>query len=253
MRAKAISFWGKNNLALTRLILILLNGILCSLAVILGLLAFLYDVEIPIIVKYSLAGLAVLALAIYPSKYAHFNFIKYTFWNRKKMDFALSILGFLLMASVFNHFLYKDFVGNQTEGYAQLVVHQVKTPKEKLKTIMDNIPMLQEYRALKQKIRKEARLLKKELKKTEESNETWKAILLTLIILLGAFLAGALIGALSCSLACNGSEALALIVLVLGWGGVLYLSFIGIRASFRRYNNKQVTNQKSAQEGWEPY
>ena len=253
MRAKAISYWGKNNLALSRLILILLNGILCSLAVILGLLAFLYDVEIPVTVKYSLVGLAVLALAIYPSKYAHFNFIKYTFWNRKKMDFALSILGFLLMASVFNHFLYKDFVDNQTQGYAQLVVHKVKTPKEKLKAKMDNIPMLQEYRALKQKIRKEARLLKKELKASNQNDESWKAILLTVLILIGAYLAGSLIALLSCSLACNGSEALALIVLVLGWGGVLSLSFIGIRASFRRYNEKQVKKEKSTQEGWEPY
>ena len=79
------------------------------------------------------------------------------------------------------------------------------------------------------------------------------SVLLTVLILIGAYLAGSLIALLACSLACNGSEVLATIVLVFGWLAVIYLGFIGIRASFRRYNKKQVKKQKSAQEGWEPY
>ncbi len=253
MRARAISYWGKDHPALTRLILILLNAILCILGMALGLLAFLYEVEIPGSVKYILAGLAVFSLLIYPSKYAKIHFIKYSFWQRKRMDFILSFLGFLLLATLFNGFLSGAPKLNEEPAYAQQVVYKPKTFKEKWKQKVDVFPMVKEYRAFKKQIKKEARLLQKEFKASNQNEELWKAIVLTLLILIGAFVIGAFIGALSCSLACNGSEALALIVLVFGWLGVIYLSFIGIRASFRRYNKKQGKKQKAAQEGWEPY
>ena len=253
MRAKAISYWGKDHPTLTRLILILLNGMLCILALTLGLLAFLYEVEIPESIKYILAGLAVLSLLIYPSKYANIHFIKYSYWQRKRMDFILSFLGFLLLVTLFNGFLSEASKLNHEPAYAQQVVYKPKTIKEKWKQKVDGFPMVKEYRAFKKQIKQEARLLQKEFKASNQNGESWKAIVLTLLILIGAYLTGSLIALLACSLACNGSEALALIVLVFGWLAVIYLGFIGIRASFRRYNNKQVTNQKSAQEGWEPY
>jgi ABC-type multidrug transport system fused ATPase/permease subunit len=253
MRAKAISYWGKDHPTLTRLILILLNGILCILALALGLLAFLYEVEIPGSVKYILAGLAVLSLLIYPSKYANIHFIKYSYWRRKRMDFILSFLGFLLLATLFNGFLSEASKLNQEPAYAQQVVYKPKTFKEKWKQKVNGFPMVKEYRAFKKQIKQEARLLQKELKVSNQNDESWKAIVLTLLILIGAYLAGSLIALLACSLACNGSEALALIVLVFGWLAVIYLGFIGIRASFRRYNKKQVKKEKSTQEGWEPY
>ena len=253
MRARAISYWGKDHPTLTRLILILLNGILCVLALALGLLAFLYEVEIPESIKYILAGLAVLSLLIYPSKYANIHFIKYSYWQRKRMDFILSFLGFLLLATLFNGFLSGTSKLNEESAYAQQVVYKPKTFKEKWKQKVDGFPMVKEYRAFKKQIKQEARLLKKELKASNQNDESWKAIVLTLLILIGAYLTGSFIALLACSLACNGSEALALIVLVFGWLAVIYLGFIGIRASFRRYNKKQVKKEKTTQEGWEPY
>ncbi len=44
---------------------------------------------------------------------------------------------------------------------------------------------------------------------------------------------GALIAVLSCELSCSGQEGLAATVLILGWGGILWLGIIVIRNIFR--------------------
>ena len=48
-------------------------------------------------------------------------------------------------------------------------------------------------------------------------------------------------------------EALALIVAVVGLGGIVYLSIISIRAAFRRYGKRKVTKDSVGPNGWEAY
>jgi ABC-type multidrug transport system fused ATPase/permease subunit len=253
MDIRAISDWGRSNWRLTRLILVLLNISLLLLGGAVGFIAYLFDVPFLAGTVPYLVGLAMLAIFITPSKLQKIHFIPYTFMNRKRVDFIVCMLGFCLAMGMFNKFLNNEYRINSSNNYAQQVVYQAKTPKDKLRAKFNNNPSVKSYRAFKKSIHREARLLKKELRNYKSSDETYIAVLLTVLILLLAAAAGLALAALSCSIACNGSEALALIVAVLGLGGIVYLSIISIRASFRRYGKRKAKKESIGPNGWEAY
>lgn len=253
MDIRATADWGRSNWRLTRLILVLLNISLLLLGGAVGFIAYLFDVPFLAGTVPYLVGLAMLAIFITPSKLQKIHFIPYTFMNRKRVDFIVCMLGFCLAMGMFNKFLNNEYRINSSNNYAQQVVYQAKTPKEKLRAKFNNNSTVKSYRAFKKSIHREARLLKKELRNYTSSEETWIAVVLTVLILLLAAAAGLALAALSCSIACNGSEALALIVAVLGLGGIVYLSIISIRAAFRRYGKTKAKKDNVGPNGWEAY
>lgn len=253
MDIRVISDWGRSNWRLARLIIVLLNISLLLLGGAIGFIAFLFDVPFLAGTVPYLVGLAMIAIFITPSKLQKIHFIPYTFMNRKRVDFIVCMLGFCLAMGMFNKFLNNEYRINSSNNYAQQVVYQAKTPKDKLRAKFNNNPTVKSYRAFKKSIHREARLLKKELRNYKSSDETYIAVLLTVLIGILALVAIFALAALSCGIACNGSEALALIVAVLGLAGIAYLSIISIRAAFRRYGKRKAKKESVGPNGWEAY
>jgi len=87
-------------------------------------------------------------------------------------------------------------------------------------------------------LRKQFKQLRSELKKAKAEGANGGVIVL---IILGALIVFLLLASLSCSLACNGSEALAYVLLGLGLFGIILGTMALIKSANKRARNKKTT------------
>jgi hypothetical protein len=219
-------------LFLTRIAMVL-NGL------VLGWLLFLSDITVPNIFTWLLGISGAILFLLYPSSKYKGSLVSNTFRNRKKLDFGLSVIYILLVASGFNSFLYSGDKDQDIETpSAVFAVHKPTLKKDRGLFNLSDRFVVKEYRKLKKQFKSELKLMKKELKaqKGSEGNTVIMILLILASILVAAMLIGLTL-ILACSIACNGSDVLAVIVALLGVVGIPTLLFFTIRSIVRKYRS----------------
>jgi hypothetical protein len=223
----------------SQVLLFLVRIALLVNSLVLGGLLFLSDISIPSFFTWFAGISASCLILLYPLKNYKGNLISNTFVNRKKLDFGLSVIYILLVASGFNSFLYSGDKDQDIETpSAVFAVHKPTLKKDRGLFNLSDRFVVKEYRKLKKQFKSELKLMKKELKaqKGSEGNTVIMILLILASILVAAMLIGLTL-ILACSIACNGSDVLAVIVALLGVVGIPTLLFFTIRSIVRKYRS----------------
>lgn len=231
---KKLSYWAKNNPKAAR-ILIAIGHLLTVLnALFAGALLIVFNFGYSGWFLVIIANVFFISYFLYPKKGVARGLFRHSYIRQKSHDFILVFsYSLVIVLGVNNFFTQTHYNSSHNYGHnlaqptAKFIVHktfskkETKSLKSELKTRVQN---------LRKEIRTELRALKKELKRQndEGGQQGLKALLILLTIGL-AIIFAYLISALSCSLLCSGNEGLAAAVLVLGWGGILWLGILAIK------------------------
>jgi hypothetical protein len=223
---KRISFWASKNKTLTRIFFILAYIPLNILGLCLGNLLAESNLSFGPGYIYSVFLLIIATVFLYNNQ---FNYYK-----RKLADFSLGLLTFAGICYYGNHINNSNpvfpFSGSTVaislSNHSNLTEIKVLNPsKEKLSK--------KEFKTLRKNIRKQ---------KHDASGTNVLLIVLTILVALGLLY---LLAALSCTIACNGSEALAWIVLLLGAFGIAFLTFRIIRRINKGPRNPRIKKEET--------
>jgi len=219
-----ISCWARQNKVKARLTLIILKLLLACMAYFIGSNLSELNIILPELTGITAVFLFVLIAVIYPARHKSRLSKKLFYIKQKSCDYILAASSFLMMIFFTNNRLYTLTDPAPSFAIMPAVVNiDPPTAEEILKSL--------EHRDKKSLTRQEKRILKQEFKKqlkvyvkskiTGKKDEAAKALLIVLTII-GALGALYLVAALSCSLSCNGSDAAALAVAILGLVGVIW-------------------------------
>jgi hypothetical protein len=207
---KKISFWAHENKKTARLTIVISYILLNVIGLFLGDVIHSLNVELtPLFLAIAIL-LTLIGWMIYPSmsrKKEYSNF----FWRQKSADLILVSATFLFVVYMGNALNSNDNIfRNNTQAAAILftnVSHVTNTPKTTVSK-----------KSLRKKIRSEFKRLRKAYK---DSTDTKKTIYIILAVLVAVGLTS-LLSAAVCSISCSGSEALAIVVLIVGLGGIIF-------------------------------
>lgn len=241
---KSISYWGRSNPQKARLIIAASHILLIINALFLGFLSFYKGIVFP---KWVLITLPVLFFGVYlfyPFKGMRTGVFEYSWFRQKAHDVVLIFFYVLIITIGFNRFANSPIIVNHsTNGpTAQFIVHKTSPDVNNDR----GIGIWQTLKELKNEVKNEIKALKNDFKKKRKSK--WSTFAEILLVVGSLFLALTLIwlvGALACSLSCSGMEGLAIVVLVLGWGGTILLTVLAIRKILK---NTRIEKQKSLED-----
>lgn len=222
---KAIALWASQNLLASRLLLILLHTILFTTALYSGLALALLGVSMPIWLIPVTVALVCIGLLTYPfSKSGHFA-------ARKLLDFGFAVAAFVLLFSFSNQTPLPTIDQPRAVPIVERGIALEKAPQEVsgFKRVL---------RAPKTWIQKRMQKRATQWGSVIQEYRPGLVVLFIFLTALAAFGIGILVAALSCSIACSGFEVAAVIVLILGWGGVITGAVFAIRATIRKWGHR---------------
>lgn len=231
---KNLSRWAKHNPALSRFLIALGHLLAIANALLLGLLLFQFDLPESTVAVSLLVSVFFITYLFYPK--ASKRLTNKLYWKQKSCDFTFVICYTFLIAVSLNNVLVRDggiLAGVDRDFETATVRHSVVgTPA----LATDALP---KTKAEKRKIRhaqfKRLKTQVKEWKRANKGNKkksgAVKGLLLFLVII-GALGLALLLASLSCSLSCNGQEGLAIVVLLAGLTGIIWLSVVLIKKIF---------------------
>lgn len=219
---KKISYWAKEHVWQTRLIIVLIYILLNIIGMFTGKLLNEINVIIPRLYFAICICFTIILWIWYPVKRTKGKRVSYT--RRKLFDFFLGTVTFLMIIYAGNHWE-KLFITSETAQAS-------KAARLYKDSSLYNHPLIQNFIAsinskditsLTQK--EKLRLIKKQIKEVKRDKETSKSDKTVLIILSVLVAIGLLFGlaALSCSISCGGAEALAAIVAIAGTFLIIFL------------------------------
>jgi uncharacterized membrane protein len=226
---RKISFWAKHHRFQAITFLVIIKLLLAYIAFYVGSSLLDLDIHIPFFVFGIALFILVMAALIYPSR-RFTRLSKNQFYIRQKScDFIVAACSFLMIGTLVNNNLP---LAGTTISLASNVTSIQPTAEEILVSL--------KYRDKSTLTRQEKRILKEEFKKqlkvyavakvTGHTSDAGQAglIILTIVAALGLLF---LVASLACSLSCNGSDAAAVIVGVLGvalivWGTIALIKRI---------------------------
>ena len=202
-----LSSWAFHHPWMARITITISSVILSCLALLLGCLSYDEAYTIPPVWTWVLAVFILLACAIYPQKK---NAQYKAYRRRKAMDVLLATCSFLLLAFASNQYVAPNRTVQQGNafGASSYAATSISKPGKP---------------AFRQQKRMAKQWLKALREKYKKASPATKALLIFLTVLAAAGLI-LLVAALACGIACSSSEALALIVLLLGVTGVVLLA-----------------------------
>ena len=228
---RKISLWAKHHRIQAIAFLVVIKLLLAVLAFYLGSVLLNLNVHIPFYV-FIIALVALLIAAwLYPSRSRHSSISKNRFYAwQKSCDFLVATCSFVMIGTLVNTNL--PIPGSAVSFASNVVTNTTPTAEEILASL--------QYRDKSTLTRQEKRILKEEFKKQLKIYAIAKIkgdkggasktlpIILTIIAAVGLFF---LVAAIACNLSCNGSDAAAVIVGVLGtaliiWGAVVLIKRI---------------------------
>jgi hypothetical protein len=227
---RTLSKWAYLNPIKSRFLITFLHLLSIVNAIFLGVLFYLGDIPSSIIPTVLLTTIFFTSLLLYPNTKRRLTGQKYQ--QQKLCDFTLVLSGALFLAFAVNHYL-----ATPSDSYSALAENtQVTVQLSAIGQSSDTdvMPVL-----TKAEIRKARRGKIKELK---TSIRAWKKahkgnkkggdageVLLILLVIFGAAMAALLLAALSCSLACSGAGGLAILLMLAGIVGIVFLSVVLIK------------------------
>ena len=226
-----LSIWAKHHAAKARTVIVLLHAVLNTLAVYTGLTLLQLGRLIPSSLVYMTMLLFLTAVVLYPSaqqRNTRFN-KRRSYIIRKSCDFALCACSFILVCFIANN--YCNTNPYVTAGAAVSAKGDKKPGAEQILASLAHRDKSTLTRSEKRILRNEFKLqlqvyVKAKLIKDDEAAA--KAIFITLSIIAAVGLSFLLAG-LACSISCNGSEAGAIVVMILGLTAIIGLLIVVIK------------------------
>jgi len=227
---KNLSRLGKNNPHKTQLIIAIGKIIIAIESILVGCWIYFEDIQIPEIAFSIFAGIFIIVTFLYPHRSSKKGIFKYAYAKQKVLDGILVLLGPILIIISINNFTYNsDYAHTSSRPVATFVVHKTTT-KPKLFNQKKNIK--EQLCSFKKQVKAEMKILKSEYKKAKTKFGVTQVMLLLLTIAVFIVL-GYLIIALGCSLSCSGNDAAAVLVVVGGGVGLVWLTIIVLKKIFR--------------------
>jgi len=244
---RKLSFWAAANPWKARIIIACSHVLLILLAWYTGNTLKQSGLLVPGVLLLVLTGIYFFAVYFYPRHENKQKLGKKLFYTRQKFcDLLLAATAWGMIICIANN------ENVRTGIFTSLNASEIVTPVKKDPTAEEILKSL-EYRDKKSLTRTEKRILKKEfnvqLKKyvkaklsgDKEGSGNAAIIILSIIAAVGLFY---LLAALSCTISCNGNDAAAVIVLLLGTAGIvigLILIFRGLKRKSRRQQEVKST------------
>lgn len=229
---RKLSFWAKHHPVLARITIIVSRILLILIACFLGKQLLASGIELSPLWIYFFIGLFFVAGATYPRKRSSFNYLK-----RKLYDFTVAACGFFIMLSLVTQ-LDKPFYATVQ---ATVPVDQSPYKYSEAKNLLEQFKNGEKTKFS----GKEKRIIRKEFnyqllqyakaKITGKKADADQALLIILACIAAVGLLF-LVMSLACTLSCNGSDAAAIIVAVLGLAGIIW----GLIAVIRAINRKKT-------------
>ncbi|MBL7816981.1 MAG: hypothetical protein JNL70_18300 [Saprospiraceae bacterium] len=234
---KSLSLWAKEHRLAAQMLITVGHFITAYLSIQVGILLLTMGYELPNGLIFLFLELFILAIWLNPSKNDGLSKERYRML-RRFFDGAVLAIGILLTLVVANRYtsqaidaslVERGLVNVAPSAMALNVVYeQGKTPQSQILS-----PKTQEKNWL------QKRLIKKyEIIEQKDMSKGTKTLLL-ILILLGIIGVEYGLVALSCGLACNGMEALAILLLVAGLAGLVALVSLGMRRMFPNWSKKK--------------
>ena len=223
---KQISFWAKNHIWPSRLLIITIHILLIVLAGYTGILLNELNIIIPTSCFIVVAIFTIMLWLNYP-KHTRTSAVaksSRSYYRRKLYDFSLGLTGFLLIVFAANK---PALLSADTKNvYAKIVPGTIDTTLNNHPLIQDFIASIKSNDVSKLNEKEKLGLIKKQIKTIKHSKDTTpgqKTLLIILSIIIALTLLMCL-AALACSAACAGSGALA--ILLFAGGGFLTIFFL---------------------------
>ncbi len=240
---KQLSFWAKKNPRIARLIIIVSHILILLLAWFTGSEISGLSDELPVYLKIIFVLVFIIAALSYPVKKSKGV---YSYAKQKTCDFLLALSTFGMVTGI---------AASGEITFGSLSPLYASTPstinKNKKDPTAEQILASLKHRDKSSLTRAEKRILKAEFKKqlkiwtlakisgNKEAGDKAGLLILAIIGAVGLFF---LVAALACSLSCNGSDAAAVVVLLLG-AAAIALGLIAIIRSINREKRKRIESQ----------
>ena len=241
---KHLSAWAKKNPWKARLIIIVSHILILLLAWFTGSELFGWSDTLPNFLKIAFVLVFIIAAFSYPAKKDRSYGRSYSYAKQKTCDFLLALSTFGMVTGI-------AASGEISFGSLSPLYASTSSIESKGDPTAEEILASLKFRDKKSLTKQEKTILKTEFKKqlkiyaqakiTGNKAEGDNAGLLILAIL-GAVGLFYLVAALSCSLSCNGSDAAAVVVLVLGTA-VIVLGLLAVIRSLRRKKRRRIESQ----------
>jgi len=248
---KQLSFWAKKHKWASRFLIIFSFIALNILGIVTG---FLFN-ELNVTFSSTLLFLTILICFIAWGKYPMKR--NATVANEKKRIYILQkTCDLLLIGATFIMFVY--FGNRQVSPFTpSLLTASIVTTSslpgdssKGYKSMDEFKKMMKDENGKTLKWKERKKLMKtqiKQIKKDNSMSEGGKVALIILTVLVAIGL-GMLIAALSCSLSCSGSEAAAVLVAVVGYAGLIFLTILVIRSIVRQTKKDKANETKPESE-----
>lgn len=241
---KKISFWAKNHVWESRLLIILFYILLNCIGIFVGRLLSELDVLLTGSF-FTLCTIITLFLWIYyPVKKSTGKVRKLSAYSTRKLfDFSLITVTFLMIIYIGNHWEYLS-IKVENANATKIIRTTKDSAFENSILIKSFISSIKNTDVNKLSQREKIRIIKKQVKKIDEQKEMSKEGKIALIALSVIVAIGLLYGVafLSCSISCGGSQALAIIVAVGGLALVLFLLIKVIKRISKGPSKKKEVN-----------
>lgn len=222
---KKLSHWASRNVILTRIILTFLKSLLFALAYFTGTELYKLKIFLPSGNIYFISLICCLAaIVFYPDKKRK----RFSYARQKICDAIIPACAFLVITTAVNN---AEFTPGYSPVYGSDIVKKPTAAEILASGRTKKMLTRTEKRILRREFYKQLKIYTVAKVKGDEktAGAAWK-IALTIVLAVGAIM---LLAAGACSLACNGSEAAAVLLLVIGVGGVALL-MIAIIKRIRR-------------------
>lgn len=230
---RKISYWAKRNPAPAITLIVFIKIALIALALLLGTILRESGILMTSQVFYIAACILLLTVILYPRRKVE---VTKNYYLRKTCDFMISFAAFISVAGMANHPEAAPGLGF-TSGAGAFIIRP--TAEQILKTLKENPDKKlsrAEKRILKREFNKQLLVFAKaKLKGDKDGGDKSAVIIITIIAALGL---GFLLAALVCNLSCNGADAAAVIVGLVGGIGIVW----GTIAVIRSINRKKDKN-----------
>lgn len=247
---KQLSFWAKKHKWASRFIIVLSFITMNVLGIITGYLFNSLDVTFSSLVLFSTILIFLFAWFQYPSRKK-----TTTAFEKGRSYIIQKTCDLALIGSTFILFVF--FGNRQTSPLNYFVVtssaNTFSIPKDSSKTYKspdEFKKMMSDKNGKPLKLKERKKLLKqqiKAIKKADDMSPGGKIALISLCILLALVLAYG-VAALACSLSCSGAEGAAVVVAILGFGGVILLTVFLIRSIVRKARKDKSKEMKQEAE-----
>lgn len=235
---KNISRWAKANPNVSRSVIAVSHVLVVINSIIIGSLLFASSWGES---KWSVVILAnsfFILYVSYPKKERAVFSLRYSYRRQKIYDFSLVLLYSAVIACGVNNLFAQASL--DTYSAPSTVFKLISYRSEPTKEIFPE-QKLSTKKSIRANFKHKVKVLAKYLRDTtENSGSDLKKILLLLLSIGLTLLLGYLVAGLACNIACSGAEGLALVVLILGWGGIIWLEFIAIRSIGRLFSKKKT-------------